>query len=122
VNRLIKTDLYRHNGLIGVKGFIIGWFHPGFRYTYIFRKAQEYKKYSLRGLFYRILKRRYRFKYGYEIDPKAQIGEGFYLSDHCGTVVIGPIKMGKNCKLLMIMFGLELDLLLSEVSILEKMY
>lgn len=97
MHRIIKADLYRHNGLTGLKGFIIGWFFPGFRYTFLFRKVQQYKKYSIRGVFYRLLKRKYRFKYGYEIDANAQIGEGFYLSDHCGTVVIGPIKMGKNC-------------------------
>jgi serine O-acetyltransferase len=99
VNRIIKADLYRHDGLTGIKGFIIGWFYPGFRYTYLFRKAQEHKKYSLRGIVYRLLKRRYRFKYGYEIDPDSQIGEGLYLSDHCGGVIIGPIKMGKNCNI-----------------------
>jgi serine O-acetyltransferase len=99
VNKIIKADLYRHDGLIGIKGFLIGWFYPGFRYTFLFRKAQQHKKYSLMGIFYRILKRRYRFKYGYEIDLGAQIGEGFYLSDHCGTVIIGPIKMGKNCNI-----------------------
>jgi serine O-acetyltransferase len=99
LNRIIKADLYRHNGLVGIKGLIVGWFFPGFRYTYLFRKCQQHQKNPLRGIFYRILKRKYRFKYGYEIDPDAQIGEGFYLSDHCGNVVIGPIKMGKNCNI-----------------------
>jgi serine O-acetyltransferase len=99
VNRIIKADLYRHDGLVGIKGFIIGWYYPGFRYTYLFRKCQQHKKYTFKGIIYRILKRKYRFKYGYEIDTCAQIGEGFYLSDHCGTVVIGPIKIGKNCNI-----------------------
>lgn len=48
---------------------------------------------------YKMLKRRCRFKYGFEISANAQIGEGFYLSDHCGPVVIGPVKIGKYCNI-----------------------
>jgi serine O-acetyltransferase len=59
----------------------------------------KYNKKSLRGIVYRILKRRYRFKYGYEISSDARIGEGLYLSDHCGPVIIGPTKIGKNCNI-----------------------
>jgi serine O-acetyltransferase len=99
MDRYIKADLYRHNRLSGIRGFLIGWFKPGFRYTYILRKTMRYKKKSPLGLFYRILKRRYRFKFGYEISSDAQIGEGFYLSSHCGPVIIGPIKIGKNCNI-----------------------
>jgi serine O-acetyltransferase len=99
VSRLIKADLYRHNGLTGVKGFLKGWLQPGFRYTYLLRKTAQYKKTSFRGVFYWLLKRRYTFKYGYQISSEAQIGEGFYLSDHFGPVIIGPIKIGKNCNI-----------------------
>lgn len=38
-------------------------------------------------------------KYGFEIDLNAKIGEGFYLSDHCGPVIIGPVKIGKHCNI-----------------------
>ncbi len=55
------------------------------------------KKKSPLGIFFRLLKRRYRIKYGYEIDSNAQIGEGFFLSDHCGPTIIGHVKIGKNC-------------------------
>jgi serine O-acetyltransferase len=99
MNRIIKADLYRHECLSGTKGFIKGWFQPGFRYTYLVRKTAKYKKASLRGLFFKILKRRYTFKYGYQISSDAQIGEGFYLSDHFGPVVIGPTKIGINCNI-----------------------
>ena len=99
MNRIIKTDLYRHEGLTGAKGFLKGLFQPGFRYTYLFRMTVRYKKKLLRGVFYRILKRRYRYIYGFDISSDAQIGEGFYLTDHCGTVIIGPIKIGKNCNI-----------------------
>jgi serine O-acetyltransferase len=96
MNRIIKADLYRHEGLYGFKGFIAGWFKPGFRYTLLFRLISQNRR-GLLSIFLKLLKRRYRFKYGYEIDVDAQIGEGLYLSDHCGPVVIGPIKMGKYC-------------------------
>jgi serine O-acetyltransferase len=92
----IKTDLYRHSGLKGTTGFIKGWFQPGFRYTFFFRLVSMKKNSPLRFLF-KLLKRRYRIKYGYEIDSKAQIGEGFFLSDHCGPTIIGQVKIGKNC-------------------------
>ena len=99
MNLTIKADLYRHEGLSGVRGFIKGWFIPGFRYTYILRRMTKNGSWLLVRLFFRLLKRRYRFKYGFEIDPKAIIGEGFYLTSHCGPVIIGPIKIGKYCNI-----------------------
>jgi serine O-acetyltransferase len=99
MNDIIKADLYRYDGLTGVKGFIKGWFLPGFRYTYLTRMASGSDKYSLNGIFLRLLKRRYRFKYGFEISPGARLGEGFYLTPHCGPVIIGPVKIGKNCNI-----------------------
>lgn len=97
LSKIIQADLYRHMGYKGTKGFIKGWFQPGFRYTFVLRKTKHFKKTSFRGVFYRILKKMYSHKYGYQISTNAQIGEGFYLSDHFGTVVIGPVKIGKNC-------------------------
>jgi serine O-acetyltransferase len=99
MNRVIKADLYRHEGLTGIKGFLKGLFEPGFRYTFLFRMTVKYKRQSLPGIFYRLLKRRYKYKYGFEISSGAEIGEGFYLSDHCGPVIIGPIKIGRNCNI-----------------------
>lgn len=97
MNRVISADLYRHGGLKGINGFVKAWFYPGFRYTFLFRKASQTKESTIPGIFYRLLLRRYRFKYGFEINSHAQIGEGFYLTSHCSPVVIGPIKIGKNC-------------------------
>lgn len=97
LNKTIKADLYRHECLTGFKGFIRGWFIPGFRYTYLLRKTSQFKWWSIKGIFYRLLRRRCRFKYGFEIDPGAKIGEGFYLTGHCGPVIIGPVEIGKNC-------------------------
>lgn len=99
LNRTIKADLYRHKGYTGIKGFLKGWLFPGFRYTYVFRKSEKYKKNFVCKIFYKYLKRRYRIKYGFEISANAQIDEGLYLSSHPGHIIIGPITMGKNCNI-----------------------
>jgi serine O-acetyltransferase len=97
MNSIIKADLFRHDSLTGFRGFLKGWFLPGFRYTFLLRKSIQHKNSFINGIFYRVLKKKYQFKYGYQISSDAQIGEGFYLSDHCGPVIIGPVKIGKNC-------------------------
>ena len=96
---LIKSDLCRHSGLRGFKGFLRGWYQPGFRYTFLWRLVTHTNTPSPLRFIFRLLLRRYRLKYGYEIDKGAQLGEGFYLSDHVGPVIIGPIKIGKNCNI-----------------------
>jgi len=95
MNRLTKADLYRYDGLTGLKGFIKGLGDTGFRYTYLLRKVIQHKDSPVQRLFYRILKRLFTYR-GYHISDEAQIGEGFSLY-HRGTVYIGPIKIGKNC-------------------------
>ena len=97
MNRIIAADLYRHFGLRGTRGLIKGLSYPGFRYTYLFRKVTLSKKGAFSRIIYRMLLRHYRFKYGFEINCDARIGEGFYLSSHCSTVVVGPVTIGKNC-------------------------
>jgi len=95
MNRLIKADLYRYDCLSGISGFLKGCSIPGFRYTFLLRKMMKHKKYTFKGVFYRILRRLFAYK-EYHIDINAQISEGFYLY-HRGTIIIGPIKIGKNC-------------------------
>lgn len=97
MNSVIASDLYRHFGLKGTKGLLKGLSYPGFRYTYLLRKVSQHRKNSLALGFYKLLLSKYRFKYGFEISPDARIGDGFYLTSHCSPVIIGPIKMGKNC-------------------------
>ena len=99
MNNIIKADLFRQGGLSGLGGFFKGISYPGFRYTFYLRMTSKYKKNSIMGIFFRVLKRRCRIKYGYEIDSEAQIGEGLYLSSHSGHVVVGPIKIGKYCNI-----------------------
>jgi serine O-acetyltransferase len=96
MERIIKADLYRYGGKTSIlKGFT----YEGFRYMYFLRKASKYKKTSPLGIFYRLLVRRYGYKYGFQIPIQTNIGEGFYIG-HFGTVVInGKVKIGKNCNI-----------------------
>lgn len=101
MNRDFNTDLYRYNGLKGNIGLLKGLlFQPGFRYTYLLRKASKSKKNSIRELFFKLLKRRYGFKYGFQIPTETQIGEGFFIG-HYGTVVINvKARIGRNCTIM----------------------
>jgi serine O-acetyltransferase len=96
---VISEDLHRHEGLKGFSGFLKGWFRPGFRYTFLFRLIQFLPQSSPLRFPVRAIRRHYRFFYGYEIDMNAQIGKGFYLSDHAGSIIIGPIRIGEYCNI-----------------------
>lgn len=96
---VIQKDLYRYAGLVGFKGFLKGWLTPGFRYMFLLRKTSQYKKYSPFWCLFALLKRKYTYKYGFQIPYYTNIGEGFYIG-HCGTIVInGKAKIGKNCNI-----------------------
>ena len=95
MDRILTADLYRYNGLSGFRGFIKGWSIPGFRFTFLYRKTKHHGKTSLKGIFYRILRKLFAYK-EFIISPEAGIGEGFYLY-HRGTIYIGPVKIGRNC-------------------------
>jgi serine O-acetyltransferase len=94
---LIKSDLYRHEGLRGFRGLLTGWYKPGFRYTMLWRLVTHPGTPGFFRFFLWLMKRRCRILYGFEIDRRARIGEGFYLSDHVGPIVMGPIRVGKYC-------------------------
>lgn len=93
----IKADLYRYQGLTGTKELLKGLCIPGFRFMYLLRKTSKCRKYSISWLFYSLLKKRYAYKYGFQIPYSTDIGEGFYIG-HYGTIVIhGKAKIGRNC-------------------------
>jgi serine O-acetyltransferase len=99
MDRTIQADLYRYNGLTGIKGFLYGISIPGFRYMYLLRKASRCSRYSIKGLIYRFLIMRFSYKYGFQIPVSTQIGEGFYIG-HFGTIVINAnSKIGNNCNI-----------------------
>lgn len=99
MQKIIKSDLYRYGGLNGSKGFLKGLLIPGFRYTFIIRKLSEYRQYSILWIFFKILKHRYDFKYGFQIPSDTQIGEGLYIG-HFGMIVINcKARIGMNCNI-----------------------
>lgn len=96
----IQKDFYRESGK-WLSTFQV-WkkcLNPNLHFIYILRKAQIYHKKPFLGLFWRFILRHYQIKYGFQIYPETQIGEGFYLG-HWGSLVINPnAKIGKNCNI-----------------------
>ena len=99
MDELIKADLYRYAGKSDFKSFLRCLKIPGFRYTYLMRKTAQSNKYTLSGLFYRLLYRRYTYKYGFQIAHHTSIGKGLQIS-HFGCIVINSKAIiGNNCYL-----------------------
>lgn len=96
----IQKDFYRESGKWLSRSEI--WakcINPNLHFIYILRKCQRYKKKSILGMFWRMVLRHHQIKYGFQIYPETQIGEGFYLG-HWGTVVINPETIiGNNCNI-----------------------
>ncbi|MBO9198817.1 MULTISPECIES: serine O-acetyltransferase [Niastella] len=99
MDELIRSDLYRYFGKNDRKTFFKGLAVPGFRYSYVLRKCARHKKYSLPGIFFRMLYQRYKYKYGFQIPITTKIGKGLYLG-HFGMIVVnGKAIIGDNCNL-----------------------
>lgn len=96
----IQKDFYRESGkwLSTIK-ILAKCVNPNLHFIYILRKAQKYSKTPVLGLYWRIVLRHFQIKYGFQIYPETQIGEGFYLG-HWGSLVINPKTIiGKNCNI-----------------------
>ncbi|WP_276965395.1 serine acetyltransferase [Chryseobacterium sp.] len=97
---IIQKDFYRESGK-WLSTFQI-WkkcIHPNLHFVYILRISQKYQKKSILNTFWRVVLRHYQIKYGFQIYPETQIGEGFYLG-HFGSLVINPkTVIGKNCNI-----------------------
>jgi len=91
LKNIISEDLYRYTGQTDYKSyrrFIIR--EPPFKFTVYLRKFQFYSKKEnakLKALWYRLLLRRLRYKFGLWIPNNVKIGRGFYIG-HTGTIVI----------------------------------
>lgn len=97
---IIQKDFYRESGAY-LSTFQI-WkrcINPNLHFIYLLRTTQKHAKKSILGKFWRLVLRHYQIKYGFQIYPETQIGEGFYLG-HYGNLVINPkAKIGKNCNI-----------------------
>ncbi|OWK75167.1 serine acetyltransferase [Flavobacteriaceae bacterium JJC] len=95
----IQKDFYRESGkMLSSSQIWVKCINPNLHFIYLLRKTQQYRK-SVFGKFWRLILRHYQIRYGFQIYPETQIGEGFYLG-HWGSLVINPkVKIGKNCNI-----------------------
>ena len=99
-NSIIQKDFFRESGVMLSKFEIFKkCFNPNLHFIYVFRTTQKYPKNTFLGKFWRLILRRYQIKYGFQIYPETQIGEGLYLG-HWGFLAINPkVIIGKNCNI-----------------------
>ncbi|MEE6125886.1 serine acetyltransferase [Chryseobacterium arthrosphaerae] len=97
---IIQKDFYRESGKwLSTLQIWKKCINPNLHFVYILRMAQKYQKSPVLNIFWRIVLRHYQIKYGFQIYPETQIGEGFYLG-HYGSLVINPKTIiGKNCNI-----------------------
>ncbi|MFL9834755.1 serine O-acetyltransferase [Chryseobacterium terrae] len=96
----IQKDFYRESGKwLSASKILAKCVNPNLHFIYVLRKTQKYSKTPVLGLYWRIVLRHFQIKYGFQIYPETQIGEGFYLG-HWGNLVINPKTIiGKNCNI-----------------------
>lgn len=94
----LQKDFYRESGQwLSHLQILKKCFNPNLHFIYILRKTQASK--GIFRVFWKLILRHYQIKYGFQIYPETEIGEGFYLG-HWGALVINPkVKIGKNCNI-----------------------
>jgi serine O-acetyltransferase len=102
---VIQQDLLRYNirqpfslGLF-LKCFLTNS-APGLRFLLIHRYCQYYRR-TNRFFFYFFLLwlNRLKYKFGFDISYRTNIGKGFYIGHFGGIVVHGDAEIGENCNL-----------------------
>ncbi|WP_159473016.1 serine acetyltransferase [Chryseobacterium sp. 18068] len=96
----IQKDFYRESGKwLSTFKILTKCVNPNLHFIYILRKTQKYSNTPVLGLYWKVVLRHFQIKYGFQIYPETQIGEGFYLG-HWGSLVINPKTIiGKNCNI-----------------------
>lgn len=98
---LVRSDLYRYAGSVGVRVFFRHYFaDPGFRFSVWFRTYQWARRrpclrFGVRQLISLAL-RRQTYRFGISISPDARIGPGLYIGHFGGIVVNKDVVIGKN--------------------------
>lgn len=97
---ILQKDFYRESGKwLSSMEIWAKCINPNLHFIFLLRKCQQNSKKSFLGAFWRMVLRHHQIKYGFQIYPETQIGEGFYLG-HWGALVINPkTKIGKNCNI-----------------------
>jgi serine O-acetyltransferase len=102
-SRLVQSDLYRYQGKLGLKAFWRNYIvEPGFRYSYYMRLVRylQGKKLLLPFYIFAMLRlRHYRFYYGINIPPRAQVAPGLFIGHYGGIIVNHDAVIGKNCNI-----------------------
>lgn len=100
MHTIIQKDFYRESGQwLSIFQIWKKCFSPNLHFIYLFRKCQKYHQTPILGVFWKLILRHYQIKYGFQIYPETEIGEGFYLG-HWGALVINPkTKIGRNCNI-----------------------
>lgn len=96
----LQKDFYRESGKwLTHFQMLKKCFSPNLHFIYIFRNCQKHYQKPFLGAFWKLVLRHYQIKYGFQIYPETEIGEGLYLG-HWGALVINPkAKIGKNCNI-----------------------
>ena len=96
----IQKDFYRESGKwLSPLQILLKCINPNLHFIYVLRKTQKFNKTPLLGFYWRLVLRHFQIKYGFQIYPETQIGEGLYLG-HWGSLVVNPkAKIGKNCNI-----------------------
>lgn len=97
---IIQKDFYRESGQwLTSTGIWKKCMNPNLHFIYLLRKSQQHLKTPVLNIFWKLVLRRYQIRYGFQIYPETEIGEGFYLG-HWGSLVINPkVKIGRNCNI-----------------------
>lgn len=100
VSEKIKHDLYRYiPKSFSLFVLISGLRIPGFFYSYILRSASKQSLWIFSKIFYKILHRKYTYKFGIQIPIKTSIGKGFYIG-HFGNIIVSPKSIiGDYCNI-----------------------
>lgn len=99
---IIKSDLYRYSGEISLKAFLKVWAtEPGFKVTFPMRCCDYLKQKNrilsfLPLVFFYILFKRCRIKYGIDLKLGSNIGGGFYIGHFNCIVISRQAVIGRN--------------------------
>lgn len=97
---ILQKDFYRESGKwLSTFDMWTKCINPNLHFIYILRKSQKHLNMPVLNLFWKLVLRHYQIKYGFQIYPETEIGEGFYLG-HWGSLVINPkVTIGRNCNI-----------------------
>ncbi|MEL0651231.1 serine acetyltransferase [Algibacter sp. TI.3.09] len=73
---------------------------PGVKFSIVFRNCQHYrKKNKLLFYFFFLYLRRIKYKYGFDISYRTNIGKGLYIGHFGGVVIHGDTIIGSYCNI-----------------------